>query len=434
MTLYEILSVAPITLNDEHHIYIHKETKEFYNSVTGALSLFKPKFNEKEILNGLSTQYSNFHIWYFKEKQGRPDLFVESLINWVNYKNYRTPTGIGRYGKQFRRLQEYASVEELNNELEYHKAVYKTDKEKNIYLNESLLPFSKMEMKEMWVYLTDIANHYGNLVHITNERLLLKQQGIVNEGLYKQMLFHYFEMERLLGETKTKFPHSQHSFKQYYIGVSINEFIEFLEQRFMAVKFDSGRCVVPEKMLLHKKLAGMTDLYIDIDDNNFDIGDHKTNKNYTYTSAYGDTLLYPFNNYDNCEHNLYTFQTNIYTNMIEHSTGKKGREMWIIYFDRSKMDYDLKIIERKKEEAEYIIETFHTWQDGLRTKFLSSSLGEMIKQNIPEIWMNHFLKQLYYDIEDKKMRNELDQDKVKWKKTYMKFIEDYVVIHKKVKA
>lgn len=433
MRLYDILSVAPITLNDEHHIYIDKETNEFYNSVTGALSLFKPKFNEKEILNGLSTQYSNFHNWYFKEQYGKPEHFVESLINWVNYKNYRTPTGTGKYGKQYKRLQEYVSIEELNNELIYHKEVYKTDKEKNIYLKESLRPFSKEEMKEMWAYLTDIANYYGNMVHLVNERLLLKQQGIINEGLYKQILHHYFEMSRLLEETKTKFPYSSHSFDQYHINCSINEFIEFLEERFMAVKFDSGRCIVPEKMLLYKKLAGMTDLYIDIDDNYFDVGDHKTNKNYTYTSAYGDTLLYPFNNYDNCEHNLYTFQTNIYSNMIEHISGKSVRNMWITYFDRSKMDYDLKIIDRKKEEAEYIIETFHQWQDGLRTKFLSSSLGEMIKQNIPEKWMNHFLKQLYYDIEDKRMRNELDDDKTKWKKTYMKFIENYVLIHKKIR-
>jgi hypothetical protein len=281
----------------------------------------------------------------------------------------------------------------------------------------------------MWVYLTNIANHYGNIVHLTNERTLLRRLGIPN-NLYEEISTHYLGLKYILTEVKTLFPHSYHSFKEYEIDSDLSGFIEFLEEEFSKIDIDYGRCVVPEKMLLYGSLAGMTDVYIDLNQTQFDIGDHKTNKKYTFYSEYDNRLLAPFDQMEECEHNLYTLQANIYATMIESTTNKTLSNLWISYFDRKTMSYTKHIIDRKKPESTYIIEYYHKWIEKIKETFYSHRLGKWFKETLPTNMEDHFFRVLYEDIQKKKLNNELDENKDKWEKYYKSFTHEYIEKHK----
>jgi hypothetical protein len=488
--LFKKLSASDVYLDEEHHIYIStKDEKTFFNSVTGSLELIKPKFDDRGALEGLGKQYANFYKWYFNERNYHMDNFVESLYLWVNYKEFRDPTGEGHNwetGKKYLtypKLAEYPTLDSLILKLKFLQFKHQLSKYKNIYISPENKIFTSGEMKGMWKMMTDIANHYGNIVHITNERYIWIKQNMLKDDVFLPVIInHYTEMYKLLKLTRVLYPHSLHSFEIYYINQdksgnlnTLHEFVKYLENEFSKVKFDWGRCIVSEKRLIYTKpnsnlplglrtLTGTMDVYVDIDETTFDVGDHKTNKEYTFKSNYGQKLIgnglltlpqfekyNVFSEYDACEHELYTLQLNIYAFMIEKSSLKKNRDYWITYFNRKTMKYEKIIVPDRIDKAESLIEFYFDWMAWINERYSGSSLGPTIDNLIPTHWRGHFMKHFHNMIDREVQYANLTHydnganyspshivtlstmEKRKNQERYTKWIQKYVQVHKNIK-
>jgi len=95
-------------------------------------------------------------------------------------------------------------------------------------------------------------------------------------------------------------------------------------------KFKSISC----EKLLHDdeyKVAGTADLIYEHSNDEFTLGDFKTNKKFRFCSPFGERLLDPVDHLHNCEFNIYALQLSMYAYMHEKLTGKKCRKLVIFY-------------------------------------------------------------------------------------------------------
>ena len=415
--LYESLSISDVELEEIEHIYLD-DKGVFYNSVTGVLSLIKSEFDSDSVIEGLIRQYNTFIKWYYRVG-GKKEELPYYISLYVNYRQF-TPWEYAMYEGEQRKtynqkIHDFVNIEHFKNVYEDLELNNTLKRKKNIYLNKDFTIMSKSQIKEMWKNMTDIANHYGNIVHLTLERYLLYYQGIkFNDTQYEAILNHYLWITSNINNLYSMYPHSKHSFYEYEINVSLSELMKHVEDCFMKLNLNLGRCVVPEKRLLYKKLAGTSDVYVDIDNFNFGLGDHKTNKDFSLEDPYEQKLLMP-GNYDNSHFNLYRFQMNIYAYMIEQLYNKKMNFLYITYYNRQTSNFKVYDMPYEPHEAEWLIENYLTWVDRQKTRLLSSSLGDLIKNSIKEEWMDHFAKNMVYFV------------KVNKGKTDSKIYSDYII-------
>lgn len=85
------------------------------------------------------------------------------------------------------------------------------------------------------------------------------------------------------------------------------------------------------------EIAGQADLIIDHPNNEFSIGDFKTNKKIEFYSAFGNRMLPPVDHLSQCQHNLYALQLSLYAYMYSLRTGRKLRHIFLMHCkDREK--------------------------------------------------------------------------------------------------
>lgn len=83
----------------------------------------------------------------------------------------------------------------------------------------------------------------------------------------------------------------------------------------------------------YTRLAGMMDnLSFNINTNELEIFDYKTNKKLETENKYGDNLLSPLEHLENCEYNKYALQLWLYKLMIERNTPFNVGNCYIIWF------------------------------------------------------------------------------------------------------
>lgn len=196
-------------------------------------------------------------------------------------------------------------------------AIFKqpTDRKKAVYIGMSV-----DAILEYWQSINDKANEYGTYVHETIEKYLLNNK-----------IWFGNELERkiCLG----------------YDGLNIDE----------------GKFMYPERILFSEEyeLAGMSDLIIDINDDFFDVGDWKTNKEFNFYNKFGfETLLKPLEHMQNCQWSIYTLQLSLYALMYEMETGKKCRHIWVGYWDKKTETMTKIPIMYLKNDAKKILELF----------------------------------------------------------------------------
>lgn len=84
------------------------------------------------------------------------------------------------------------------------------------------------------------------------------------------------------------------------------------------------------------EIAGTADLIIDHPNNEFSIGDFKTNKKIEFYSAFGNRMLEPVSHLSQCQHNLYALQLSLYAYMYSLLSGRKLRHVFLMHCnDRS---------------------------------------------------------------------------------------------------
>jgi CRISPR/Cas system-associated exonuclease Cas4 (RecB family) len=110
------------------------------------------------------------------------------------------------------------------------------------------------------------------------------------------------------------------------------------------------------------KICGTADLIEDLGNNVVNLGDFKTNKKLAYKSRYGTKLMFPFNKYDECEFNIYTFQLNIYAFILKQN-GYKVNNMTILYINPATRILEIHPVPNIHKEAEKMIKHYRNLQD-----------------------------------------------------------------------
>lgn len=430
--LYKEYSESEIFLEEENHIYIHKKTGKFYNSVTGIISLFKEEFDEKDTVSGLIRQYQTFHNWYFQLQNGDPSNFIDALTKYVNFRQFTDKEMTVWNGKEcpryVRKITDYATIAEFITEYQYLEAVYspKIKRPKNIYLDVNMGILKSEAILQMWQDMTDIANHYGNMVHLTLERYILKKQGLVFDNiLLEQISNHFIWIKNNIIKFYEKYPFSRHSFEEYELDLSLVDLMADIEHQFEIHKIDLGICTVPERRLLYNNLCGTKDVDTHLDSYLFNTGDHKTNKDFNITSPFNTKMKAPFNSYEDSHYTHYNIQLSTYSFMQEKSTNKKLNNQYITYYNRKKGIFEIFEMKYLKDEAEYLTNYYNKWIEERKRRYLNSSLGPLIKNIIKPEWLDHFAKSFYYCIAEYKDNKD--------KKFFKDYIVNYAEKHKNIK-
>lgn len=85
------------------------------------------------------------------------------------------------------------------------------------------------------------------------------------------------------------------------------------------------------------KIAGTADLIIDHPNNEFSIGDFKTNKKIELFSKFGNRMLEPISHLSQCQHNIYALQLSLYAYLYSLLSGRKLRHIFLMHCnDREK--------------------------------------------------------------------------------------------------
>lgn len=93
------------------------------------------------------------------------------------------------------------------------------------------------------------------------------------------------------------------------------------------------RTSISSEKLLHNhgaRIAGTTDVCMENKDEFF-LMDFKTNKKFTFSSAFKEFLLPPLDFLHNCKYNIYTLQLSIYAYMYEQLSNKKCAGLKILF-------------------------------------------------------------------------------------------------------
>jgi hypothetical protein len=147
----------------------------------------------------------------------------------------------------------------------------------------------------------------------------------------------------------------------YYKPFTIAEFKKLVVGEYQKFRKYLGDFCIAERIMYSEpyEMCGMTDKLIVHDKQRIiDFGDHKTNNFFKFASEYRSVFKPPFSNREVCEYNTYSFQLNIYANMLEDELRDKGvtdykfGHFWVSYWDKSKQTFQRIELERRKEEAE----------------------------------------------------------------------------------
>lgn len=106
-------------------------------------------------------------------------------------------------------------------------------------------------------------------------------------------------------------------------------------EKIVGKDFKNSQEILSESLLWNHeyKIAGQADLIIVHNDDEFSVGDFKTNKEIQFFSAFGNRMLHPVDHLSQCQHNLYALQLSLYAYMYSLLTGKKLRRIFIMYKD-----------------------------------------------------------------------------------------------------
>ena len=437
--LFKELSASDVWLEDKQHVYIHKETQERFISTTTALKLIKTPFEQSSVQDGLIRQYQTFLSW--AETVYLPFSKVPRLLHlYVNYKNFRPYEMATWQGKEYKRYKklntyEYPTVLHFENEFLTIERKHKSeiDRFKNIYLNEDGSAMNKKQMGGFWQDITEIANVYGTMVHeIVEQFILLRQYFIETDSSIEKNIYNGFlDLQEKSSIFDKRYKYSLHTFEEYKINCTYEEFKNHIIEAFNSLQCDLGRVCVPEKILYHPKykMCGTQDVYVDLSKNFFDVGDHKTNKDFETESKYGIFLKKPFDHLQQCSFNDYNIQLSTYGVINEEMSGKKVNDLWISYYNRKSSSFTRYDLPYLKDEEKELLRLFKNHID---SRLITYNKTGMLN-DVPENYKNHLIHCIDGNIAQRKELGTLSDNKEDNRKYYKKFVQEYLEKQKTIK-
>lgn len=161
-----------------------------------------------------------------------------------------------------------------------------------------------------------------------SKRVALKegktQQQVLDEwAKISKTACEYGTATHLLMEKYIKFGEEDNNYKVLY-----NTF-----NNCVGLAFKKAEAIHSEKLLWIDdfEIAGTADLIIDHPNNEFSIGDFKTNKKIEFYSNYGNHMLEPISHLSQCQHNIYALQLSLYAYMYSLLSGRKLRHVFLMH-------------------------------------------------------------------------------------------------------
>ena len=420
LDIFNKFSKADVYLEEHNHVYVHKTTRNLYNSVTTALSLLKSDFDKDAVIKAIVRQYTNFIHWYRKNGGSHANL-KDILFNYIMYGKQR-PFQKYEDKKIYKALTKYDSIQELADELSAIKKKSQSILLKGFYLNQDNTVMSPEQILAIWDATNLMSRHYGHMIHESLELNFLDMQGFPIDRLkkIKGIQEKYNQLKDLLNSQD--WGYNKEFFSIYELDLNAIEFMQWIINKFNKVRPYTGGVIIPEKVNFSPKyeICGTTDVEMALDDINFEIEDHKTNKEFTFINEYGKTMKAPFDDIPETSFSTYGLQLNIYGHIQEVEFGRRFKGARITFFDRQKKDFELIELPIMLDLAGKVLQHFKDFQDEYKDKFRTSG----ILDNTPSTHHNVLTKLLYENIEKRKKSNTIDlNDKKANKLYYQEFIQ-----------
>ena len=156
------------------------------------------------------------------------------------------------------------------------------------------------------------------------------------------------------------------------IHLAMENFIKFEEQldeykvlyetfkKCVGNDYKYAEAIHSEKLLWidEYKIAGTADLIIDHKNNEFSVGDFKTNKKFEYYSGFGNRMKAPVEHLSQCQHNLYALQLSLYAYMYSLLTGKKVRHLFLMHCNNSNEGWKYISCNYLKYEVQFMLKYY----------------------------------------------------------------------------
>lgn len=158
--------------------------------------------------------------------------------------------------------------------------------------------------------------------------------------------------------------HRLHSQLEHFVKNKkiLNQDYKDIVKQFSKIKF-SGKLYSEIQIYSPTfNIAGTTDLIELLDENTINLGDFKQNKKIDKKSKYKNKLLYPLNEYDECEFEVYTFQINLYSQMLKEH-GYNTKKMTLYYFSPATRKMEIFNIPKREKETLQLLEHFSCIQN-----------------------------------------------------------------------
>lgn len=87
------------------------------------------------------------------------------------------------------------------------------------------------------------------------------------------------------------------------------------------------------------KIAGTSDIIVNLNEHEFAVGDFKTNKKLNFYSPFGNIMAYPVDHLSDCNFSVYSLQLSVYAYFYERLSGKRCRNTFLLYLNDGKWSY-----------------------------------------------------------------------------------------------
>lgn len=357
------ISNSPVYLEPEQHIYIHKETGKYFNSVTGAIHAFEEPFNELEAIKMMDDKYRKFTQWFFNTPDYQSYDIIEVAKDYFEYKSSTFEDTILRHKISIKALKNYYRVFDLYRDIDKLKSKVK-GLDVKIYLDEHGKFMANNEILEYWKTISNLATSYGSMVHLMLEYKIAQHFKVRESEDYIALIEEAWDLFLSWKEKMKKYAKNTSIWNVYEGFVCYKQIMADVQAKYEMFMPFLGEMCIPERIMCAEKyeLCGTADKFIvpSMNGNIVHFGDHKTNNEFRFSHEYAQKLLPPFSSYDVCENTIYTMQLNVYANMTElEFEGCKVQDLWVSYWNKKTQTFTKYDLKRDRNIGDKILQIYY---------------------------------------------------------------------------
>lgn len=158
--------------------------------------------------------------------------------------------------------------------------------------------------------------------------------------------------------------HNLHKHIEIFIktGQILDEGYKDIVEQFKQIKFTgqlNSEIILADS---EYKICGTADIVHELSNKTVDILDFKQNKKMSYKSKYNTKLLYPLDNVDSCEYEIYKYQLNLYSFILSQN-GYKTRKMALLYVNPENHKLEIHKIPIIKKDIKKLLKHYIKMRD-----------------------------------------------------------------------